>query len=169
MEFGARQCKPSSPLCETCPLQASCFAFKNKAIGELPVKDKKIKIRKRYFHYLIIKEDKHFYIRRREEKDIWTGLHDFPLIESEARMNESELLSSDEWKNTFRKSKVVLKHVSEEYKHLLSHQHIYARFFEVQVSKPIAKESTLAWKKVNMSTIRKYAVPRLIEQYLEKM
>jgi A/G-specific adenine glycosylase len=169
MEFGARQCKPSSPLCDSCPLQSSCFAYKHKTTGSLPVKDKKIKIRKRYFHYLIIKEDKHFYIRRREEKDIWTGLHDFPLIESVAKLSESELLSSDDWKSTFQKTKAVLKNVSEEYKHVLSHQHIYARFFEVHVSKPIEKKQSASWKKVNKLSIRKFAVPRLIEQYLEKM
>ena len=45
MEFGAIQCKPQNPLCETCPFNDVCLALKNDQIKELPVKIKKTKIR----------------------------------------------------------------------------------------------------------------------------
>ena len=50
MEFGARMCKPQNPDCEICPLNSSCVALEKKEIKMLPVKENKIKIKKRYFN-----------------------------------------------------------------------------------------------------------------------
>ena len=38
MDFGALQCTPQNPDCLTCPLQASCHAFRTGRQGVLPVK-----------------------------------------------------------------------------------------------------------------------------------
>ncbi len=57
MDFGALHCKPQNPLCETCPFSDSCVAFEKKLTKELPVKEKKIKVRKRYFNFLVIKTE----------------------------------------------------------------------------------------------------------------
>jgi A/G-specific adenine glycosylase len=165
MEFGAMQCRPVNPLCETCPLVASCFAFKNKLIDALPVKSKSIKIRKRYFNYIVIKKNDSFYIKQRKQKDIWQGLHDFPLIESENKIEESELISSDELR-AFNLKKLSITKVSREYKHVLSHQHIHAKFYEV-AGDLILNDANSDWKKVSVKSVKKYAVPRLIEMYLE--
>ena len=45
MDFGSLQCKPQNPDCDSCPLSSSCVAFEKKTIQELPVKEKKIKIK----------------------------------------------------------------------------------------------------------------------------
>ena len=37
MEFGSRQCKPVSPDCSVCPLQATCYAYSNNVVDSLPV------------------------------------------------------------------------------------------------------------------------------------
>ncbi|MGY8943774.1 MAG: A/G-specific adenine glycosylase, partial [Flavobacteriales bacterium] len=81
MDFGALHCKPQNPLCETCPFSDSCVAFEKKLTKELPVKEKKIKVRKRYFNFLVIKTDAHKTIlTERKGKGIWQGLYQFPLI-----------------------------------------------------------------------------------------
>ncbi len=54
MEFGARMCKPQNPDCEICPLNNSCVALGQNKVKELPVKEKKLTIKKRYFNYLVI-------------------------------------------------------------------------------------------------------------------
>eukprot|EP01089_Gocevia_fonbrunei_P006974 TRINITY_DN1798_c0_g1_i7.p1 TRINITY_DN1798_c0_g1~~TRINITY_DN1798_c0_g1_i7.p1 ORF type:complete len:223 (-),score=44.31 TRINITY_DN1798_c0_g1_i7:1940-2608(-) len=41
MEFGALQCTPKNPDCNSCPLQKSCVAFATNRIDILPVKNKK--------------------------------------------------------------------------------------------------------------------------------
>lgn len=169
MEFGSRQCKPVSPDCSVCPLQATCYAYSNNVVDSLPVKSKKTKIRKRFFHYLVIREKDNFFIRQRKEKDIWTGLHDFPLIETSAAESEGKVMSSKEWKDQFGKRKSKLTNISKEYKHILSHQHIHATFYEISSDLKSFNEKEEDWKKVNSVTVKEFAVPRLIEEYLKQM
>lgn len=169
MEFGSIQCKPVSPDCMSCPLQGSCFAFAHNKVNVLPVKSKKTKIRKRFFHYLVIREKDNFFIRQRKEKDIWTGLHDFPLIETETSLNEGKIMSSKEWKDRFKGLKSKVTNVSAEYKHILSHQHIHATFYEISADLKSFKEEEQNWKKVNSTSVKNFAVPRLIEEYLKQM
>lgn len=169
MEFGSRQCKPVSPDCINCPLQTTCFAFENKVVNSLPIKSKKIKIRKRYFHYLVIREKGSFFVRQRKEKDIWTGLHDFPLIETTTAITKKKILACNQWKEHFENKKTELITISQEYKHILSHQHIHARFYEINADLKLFKENKQQWKKVNLKTVKEFAVPRLIEEFLKSM
>ena len=53
MEFGALQCVPKNPLCDSCPFQRDCVAFNQNRIGQLPFKKNKIKVTDRYFNYLV--------------------------------------------------------------------------------------------------------------------
>ena len=55
MDFGAIQCKPKNPICLFCPFSESCVALQKNKIDTLPVKDKKTKVRDRYFNYLVLK------------------------------------------------------------------------------------------------------------------
>ena len=54
MEFGAMLCKPKNPDCAICPVRAECFAFNNNAIAILPKKLKTVKIKERFFNYLLV-------------------------------------------------------------------------------------------------------------------
>ena len=75
MEFGALQCTPQKPNCMYCPMQSGCVAFQEGKQKELPVKIKKIKIKNRYFHYLIFEYQKdgatYLALKKRVGKDIW--------------------------------------------------------------------------------------------------
>ena len=53
MEFGAMQCVPQNPNCQVCLLSSSCKALKDGAVGSLPVKLKKTKVKTLYFNYLV--------------------------------------------------------------------------------------------------------------------
>ena len=46
MEFGALQCVPKSPNCGICIFNESCTALQKKKVDQLPVKSKKLKVRK---------------------------------------------------------------------------------------------------------------------------
>jgi A/G-specific adenine glycosylase len=166
MEFGARQCKPVDPDCSSCPLNQSCIAIKKNLIDKLPVKSGKTKVTKRYFNYLVIRQKNSFFLKKRTGKDIWNGLHDFPLIETKSSIKGKSLMQSAEWKNTFKKNSFELTGISQEVKHVLSHQHIHARFYELQ-AKRSDTHFPADWKKVTALTVKKYAIPRLIEKYLE--
>lgn len=89
MDFGATVCVPVRPKCAVCPLASRCNALKQNLIGLLPVKEKKIEIKHRHFHYFILLFGDKVYLQQREGQDIWQHLYEFYLIEQEG--NEKEL------------------------------------------------------------------------------
>lgn len=168
MEFGSRQCKPVNPDCNNCPLQSTCFAFEHKQISSFPVKQKKTTVKKRYFHYLVIKAGRSFYLQKRTGKDIWIHLYDFPVFEFTKKTSTQQFLNSGEWKRWVKKYPVLIEKISPEKKHLLSHQTIFARFLELRPKHPKTFKPFKDWKKVSPSTLKKYAVPRLADRYLKE-
>jgi len=158
MEFGALQCTPK-PNCVECPFIESCAAFLNNTVSDFPVKEKKIKIKNRYFNFIVISDKDCFYIHKRESKDIWQNLYQFPLYES-----DKELLSPGDL-DSAKVNRAVFKKVSKQFKHVLSHQRIFAKFWEFEVDK---LSSTSTYMKINKKDIEDFAIPRLIEKYLEK-
>ena len=124
MEMGAIQCLPREPRCHNCIFNNECYAFINKEQEALPVKSKKVKSRNRYFHYFVVFNDSQIFMKRREKKDIWQGMYDFFLIE------EKEMLGLNEITHPFQDYDILSE--SEVYKHVLTHQNIFARFFVVK-------------------------------------
>lgn len=130
MEFGALQCKPKLPLCSTCPLQLDCYALKNNKINLLPVKLKKVKVKERWFNYLVGIKDGRILTNQRNAGDIWQQMFDFPLIETTAKVQKDDLNFIQSVKSIFGEEVQVSKIV--EKKHLLTHQIIYVQFFALE-------------------------------------
>ena len=161
MDFGALHCKPQNPLCETCPFSDSCVALEKKLTKELPVKEKKIKVKKRYFNFIVIKtDDDKTILSERKGKGIWQGLYQFPLIESDTTINKKTLISSEEFINLFPSETTLSLFNKKEIVHKLSHQHLYTQFWIVETKK--SSEININW-----SEIEKYPVPILIANFLE--
>ncbi len=117
MEFGALQCVPVSPKCEACPINDSCYAYHHKMQSVLPVKIKKLKIKRRPIHYLVIMAKGRIAMKERQEKDIWKGLYDFYSVETESVGDWSSFLPEE-----LRGLKPELS--SGPFKHILTHQHL---------------------------------------------
>jgi A/G-specific adenine glycosylase len=94
-------------------------------------------------------------------------LYDFPLIETEQRLSEEKFLSSKEWKKFIGNTIYTITSVSREYKHLLSHQKIYARFWELTCKTSLNPLITKGSVIIPEKELHLYAVPRLIDQYLQ--
>ncbi len=162
MDFGALHCKPQNPLCETCPLSNSCIALEKKITKKLPIKEKKLKIRKRFFNYLVVvTDDDKTILTERKGKGIWQGLYQFPLIETSKKIDERELILSEEFKKLFLKETTILLYNREEIVHKLSHQHLYTSFWIVKIKNK--KQAIINWK-----SIKKYPVSILIANFLNK-
>jgi len=161
MELGALVCSPKNPRCEVCPLAGKCIALRTDRISQLPVKSGEQKIRERHFNYLHIRTTKGIYLQKRTAKDIWQGLYELPLIESEKAVGPKRILQLIEqqfgpgWTITTMHGPV---------KHVLSHQHIHTRFWEV--SPPRKFRIPKGWIAVPAAEMDRYAVPRAIERYL---
>lgn len=163
MEFGALQCTPKSPNCRDCPLNVSCFAIQNNLVDKLPVKEKKTKQSKRYFYYYLIDDGKSIYLNKRTKNDIWRNLHELPLVEYDKEQSHEKLIQA---KIPFIDDDVYnIKLISNSKKHILSHQIIHAKLIYVEVSPDVNISSSLI--RVNKKDISKFAVPRLMEQFLE--
>lgn len=130
MEFGATYCTPSGPDCHNCIFTNECHANKHGLQRDLPVKMKKVKVKTRFFHYLVIQHQGKILLRQRRQNDIWQGLYDFYLIEDVKPLDMNQIVHAKKpgWA-TYQN--LNLQHLSNEYKHILTHQRIFARFFHV--------------------------------------
>jgi len=128
----------------------------------LPVKDKKIKVRNRFFNYLVIQteNDKTKIVKR--EKGIWLNLYEFPLLETMAPLNVKELMKSEMFQSLFHKKDYhVIQHNSELTIHKLTHQNLYCTFWIVESE--LENYESISWE-----DIHKYPVPTLIQNFIEE-
>ena len=171
MEFGALYCKPKNPDCVGCIFFTDCMAVRLNKVGGFPVKNNKVVVRNRYFYYLFIEVNTgnrtFFYLKQRDKKDIWKNLYDFPLTESESRINPIEVLENSMVKTLLSGQKFSIKSVSEEYRHQLTHQNIHAVFIRLIVNKNSKQLSEKAILLVDQNELINYPVPRLLERYLQ--
>lgn len=161
MEFGALHCKPRQPLCETCPLSNSCLALKNNTTGDLPVKLKKAKIKKRYFNYLVfLSEENRTIMEQRSGKGIWEGLYQFPLVETDEPVSADKLPFDAKFVELSGKGIRHIRLFNElPIVHKLSHQHIYTRFWVIE-------KKVLPTESIPVENLHEYPVPVLIANFL---
>lgn len=125
----------------TCPLQECCLGYAHGTAEVLPVRKPRPKVRDRWFTYHVYLCGDETLIRRREEKDIWYHLYEFPCEEGQ---------TEDKYPFT----------------HVLSHQKLHARFIvhNVQKMPDIAGTICIRWDELN-----DYALSRLTLRALDTM
>lgn len=138
MELGATICQPGNPRCDSCPIANNCEALMQGDQQMLPIKKNSTRIRKRYFNYVVLKKDKKIAMFKRPGNDIWEGLYDFYLLESEHLM-EPEDIPDPFILDILAKGGTVDVIVPEK-KHILSHQIIFSRFIEIRFPENILNE-----------------------------
>ena len=134
MDFGATICKPKLPLCVICPLKTKCFAFLNGLINTLPVKEKIITRRLRYFYYFLIEYEHKIYIRKRIAKDIWQNLNEFVLVETTKPATINALQKSALFTDILYTNNYTITSVSKMYKQQLTHQTITGQFLHIKIT-----------------------------------
>jgi A/G-specific adenine glycosylase len=131
MDFGASICKPKNPLCNTCPFQRNCKAYAENTISLLPVKTKKITVRKRYFNFIIIETPEQVWIEKRTDSDIWRDLHQPFLVESDKKLSAKQLQKQITEQALFVSQKQPKLLIQKEQK--LSHQLIISTIYSVNI------------------------------------
>jgi len=155
MEFGALQCTPQSPDCANCVLRDHCWAFHHQQVDALPVKIKKITIKKRYFNYLVwLNPYGQTLLQKRKGKDIWHGLYEFPLLETHAPATAEEIAS-------ILPSATVSLYNEMPVIHKLTHQHIYTSFW-------IVTTTELLDNSILIADIHSYPVSALTANFITK-
>ena len=161
MEFGALQCVPKSPNCGVCVFNTSCAALQKKKVAQLPVKSKKLKVKNRFFNYLVVADsNKNTLIQKRTSKGIWHNLYEFPLIESEENV-DFDFISTQIQNNFFQNNKLIsIEDSSEVIIHKLSHQHLHIKFWKVKVEGIIENG-------IDNQTLKTFPFPIVIFNYIE--
>ncbi|NJB87053.1 A/G-specific adenine glycosylase [Lewinella marina] len=167
MDFGALVCTPRAADCPRCPLADHCRARAEGWVYELPVKGKKAERRDRYFHYLVVTDAAgRFLIHRREDRDIWRQLYQFPLLEAGTLdLRPAALMQRDDWPDWLPAEELEFTGRSAPYAHQLTHQRIGTVFHTAHW--PEMRDVPPAYLRIDRWELERYALPRVITRYLE--
>ena len=162
MEFGALICTPF-PDCNSCVLGSKCIALNKNEVEKLPFKLKKKKIKKRFLNYIVLIDTKNnTIVQKRIEKDIWFKLNQFPLIETNFKVDDIMRVSS--FKKFINSKKIPIKiekYSRHNVKHVLSHQILQISFHKFKIEKEISSG-------VNLSQLSNYNFPVPINNFINK-
>ena len=169
MDFGALQCKPANPRCEDCVFALSCAALRRGKVGMLPVKAKAAATRHRYFYYADALCEGKRLMQQRGAGDIWQGLFELPLVESDRPLTVAErderlaaLLAP------YGEADMEGAVTRMEAVHKLTHQTLHATFVQVKLCNPHPAPEGAArlWEP---EAVKKLPVSRLIDKYLSRV
>lgn len=168
MELGATICAPKNAKCDQCPIIHLCYANAQKVTNELPIKIKKIKIKERYFEYFVCIHNDQVLMHKRETGDIWTGLHEFLLIETK---KTSKISNFDSYIDLSNFGSCTVTKTDNILLHKLTHQNLHISFCilefdDMENFENICQKYELI--KVNLSSIEDLAVPKPVEQFIRK-
>ena len=163
MDFGAIQCTPASPRCEACPLSESCLALAAGTVADRPVKRGKTRVRDRWFNYLHVASGDRVLLHRREGRDIWQGLYEFPLIETDAPVEFPDLAALPQFRRLLGDGPWHLVRSVSLPRHQLSHQRLHAVVHRIETPAFTPAAAAMA---VPADSLGDYAVPRLVDRYL---
>jgi A/G-specific adenine glycosylase len=170
MDFGATICKPSAPLCITCPMQHQCKALESNQVNLLPVKLKVLNKKNRHFVFYVFEYESKYWIQQRTSKDIWNGLYQFYLLEQDAAIKakaNAMLLYLNEQLGigdaTIDKNSLEM-YVGYEQK--LTHQNIHASFVKIRLKSLPKMLEKHNW--VSLNSLKKRPFPKIINDFLAK-
>jgi len=165
MEFGAMLCKPKNPACDICPIRPGCYAYANNEIATLPVKLKKVKIRERFFNYLLIMDGDKILMNKRGEKDIWANMYDLPLIETPEYLPAEQIITLPQFYDIYPENSSIINTYPIK-KHVLTHQHIYAQFIHVN---GFPKKLKPEWLFISINNLENLAMPKIIFTFINNL
>lgn len=174
MEFGALFCVPRNPDCKNCIFNNECKAYAIGATKEIPIKSKKVIVRKRFFNYLFLynvdeNNQRSFLMQKRGKGDIWQGLYEFPMIENTSLLDPDSLISTGLWQEEILVHHPVLSSLYKDFVHQLTHQQLHTRFFIVHLLNVDKEKLWPDWIRISENDLHTYPVSRLIGKFLNTL
>ena len=165
MELGALVCTPKNPDCDECPLTVQCVAYAERRMAEYPFKREKKPVKKRYFTYWLLEDGKHTLLQKRDESDIWGGLYQFPLTETDEAPDEAALARLPAEHFGLAAKEVRRLEFFLPVKHVLSHRQLWIRFVHLNVKKLPTMPDTVS---VALPDVAQYPFPIVIANFVNK-
>ena len=101
-------------------------------------------------------------LHRRGGGDIWQGLYEFPLIETDKAADFAELAATAAFCELLGNGRWHLRRSVTMPGHQLSHQLLHAVFHRIEC------DAMPAFPSVETAALGGYALPRLVDRYLTK-
>jgi A/G-specific adenine glycosylase len=136
--------------------------LQKKKVDLLPVKSKKLKVRNRFFNYLVVSDDnENTLIQKRTAKGIWHNLYEFPLIETDGP-EDFDFIAANIKDEFFKNNSVTSIEDCNEKNiiHKLSHQHLHIKFWKIRVDGTIENG-------IDATTLKTFPFPIVIFNFIE--
>ena len=166
MELGATVCLPKNPLCEKCPLNKICEAWKNEDVHRFPPAKEKSPTKKIEVSAAVILKNGKTYIQQRPHKGLMGGLWEFPGGKLEKSESPEEALHRE-----IQEELGVQIEVGEK---ILTIKHSYTKFrvtlhvFLCRLPKGRIKATSCEqWKWVTIKGLEAYPFPSANVKILE--
>lgn len=166
MDFGATVCKPVNPQCNTCHLQKVCVGYSKAVVNKLPVKEKVLSKKNRWFYYFILECKGEVLVEKRVLKDIWENLYEFYLLESNEQLSWDDATVKVWLQQQLSIEKANVLAISTLQKQQLTHQLIKGQFIKVSLNSIPNNLKHHQWFPMNQ--LKKLAFPKFINQYLDE-
>lgn len=165
MDFGATICKPMLPLCATCPANNICVAYHTAMVNILPVKEKVLKKRIRWFSYFIISAEGKVLVRKRTENDIWQNLFEYFLIETSSNPEWDSFSINTLFKTQLGIKQLTISNISVAKPQQLTHQLIKGYFVHLEFSRvpEVLKSQNAMW--LSDTAVSNLPFPKFINEY----
>ncbi len=166
MELGATVCLPNGkPLCEKCPWDTVCQAYKQDRVMTLPVKQPKKKRKIEQMTVFLLYSKGKIAICKRPDKGLLAGLWEFP--------NESGSLDKRKAKERLEQWGIYNYDLEEtaKGKHIFSHIEWKMRGYFVEIE----DGDEINWKELNFEWVsveemeKNYAIPSAYELFLNEL
>lgn len=163
MDFGATLCKPVAPFCSGCVLQKICVAYKEGKVNYLPVKEKVLLKKHRWFYYFLLEHDNKILIHKRSAKDIWENLFEFYLMEAGEQIKWNNELVSKWLQKQFGLQDADVVNISAVLVQQLTHQQIKGQFIKIRLH--TIPDSLKHYQWLPIKKLNELAFPKFINQY----
>jgi len=164
MDFGATLCKPV-PECARCFFQKHCTAYLSGQQQQLPVKAKKIPVRERYFHYVVLQAGDRLAVREREGRDVWQHLWEPLLLEAEAPQEKGGLLLRLQQEYGLDPRDYEVESADARSRQRLSHQLIHFYFVHLRLRR---KTDLPGFRWIALNELHQYPFPKTPGDFLRK-
>ncbi|MBS1643752.1 MAG: A/G-specific adenine glycosylase [Bacteroidetes bacterium] len=163
MDLGASICSPRKPQCSLCPLSNTCNSKNSELLKILPLKSKKIVVQHRYFNFILLECRDKIWLERRETKDIWNGLYQPFLIETDKDLNDIALHKNAAYQGLQLSGTAT---IVAQTRQRLSHQLVHSKLYFKHCKQPPSLPPCGSW--LHKDTIKSLPFPKTILELFEK-
>lgn len=169
MDFGSLYCKPTGCDCNSCIFRQECIAFGHGKVELLPIKPQRVEVKERYLYYIDIRWGDCLLMQQRKANDVWQGLYELPLLETESPIAPQRLKKSvAQILTTWLGAEPQGLEIGPEIKHQLTHRTIKAQFLKAKYATQPSKIPE-KMRVVKLAELKSLPVSRLIDRYLLEM